>query len=118
MLTAASAAQAYAIGFHRETPAVSATDGPTRTSVKRHHLAARVQGSGCRLQQPDEAPPGFSIRDRLAAVLHALDEMLDFLVQRFGHRELRRPHVAGTVSNPHLVDVVGVRIERDAPVVD
>ena len=51
-------------------------------------------------------------------LLDAVDEVLGFDAQRFAVVELRRPHVAGAVADPHLVDLLRVVGEADALVVD
>ena len=42
----------------------------------------------------------------------AVDEMLASVLQRLGHVELRRPHVAGAVADQHLVALLAVACRR------
>src|SRR5689334_5862314 len=86
--------------------------------LKLNQPAAIAKRSLGRLDQVYHAQTGWSTRFRLLVVLDAVDEMKRFGLERFRVVELRRPHVAESIADQHLVHVFRFRRDVDAFVID
>src|SRR5438552_7482724 len=80
-------------------------------------FAATTHGTRGRLDQLDNAQAELAVGDRYTSAFHASHEMVARNAQGFGHVELRRPHVATSVTHPELVYLLCVVGEADPAVV-
>src|SRR5207237_10179728 len=75
-----------------------------RTSSEIHELASLPQPLGGCLEHPHSAQPRRSIVEWVRTVCDALDEICKFVTQRLSLFQMRRPHVARSITHEEFIE--------------